>query len=144
MKGCTVRMLIGMDCFPRHQKNGKMMAVQGGKLLEWTNTASHVRQAIQILELRFAFVGITEEWEYSVCLFHAMFGGSVHRREFLNVRPGVLPSRGKQYNATILKGFKDESDGELYARVIEIFWSNIRTFGVEREACQMSRESSSA
>ena len=39
----------------------------------------------------FAFVGLTEEWDLSVCLFHRMFGGECHVREFLDVRPGSTP-----------------------------------------------------
>ena len=37
---------------------------------------------------RFAFVGLTEYYDASVCLFHEMFGGRVRPNEFKNVREG--------------------------------------------------------
>jgi len=40
---------------------------------------------------KFAFVGITEHFDLSVCLFHAMFGGNCRKVEFLNMRPGIHP-----------------------------------------------------
>ena len=33
-----------------------------------------------------AFVGLTEEWNDSICLFHAMFGGRMNPHSFQNVR----------------------------------------------------------
>merc|ERR1712166_1729650 len=35
----------------------------------------------------FKFVGLTEEWDLSICLFHAMFGGECEESEFANMRP---------------------------------------------------------
>jgi hypothetical protein len=33
-----------------------------------------------------AFVGLTDEWNDSICLLHAMFGGKVNAHSFRNVR----------------------------------------------------------
>jgi hypothetical protein len=37
-----------------------------------------------------AFVGLTEEWDASVCLFHQMLGGHAREIEFLNYRAGKM------------------------------------------------------
>merc|ERR1719401_892886 len=42
---------------------------------------------------KFAFVGLTEEWDLSICLFRAMFGGLCYGADFDNIRPG----RGASY-----------------------------------------------
>lgn len=35
---------------------------------------------------RFAFVGLTDAWEATICLFHASFGGEPHEAELVNTR----------------------------------------------------------
>ena len=55
----------------------------------------NVRVAISRLR-GFAFVGLTDDWASSICLFHLMFGGRCLAAERRNVRPGqcehtVLP-----------------------------------------------------
>jgi hypothetical protein len=34
-----------------------------------------------------AFLGDTDDWDNSICLFHAMFGGRSSNHSFVNVRP---------------------------------------------------------
>ena len=34
----------------------------------------------------FEFVGLTDYWRESICLFHAMFGGNITKHELDNVR----------------------------------------------------------
>ena len=48
-----------------------------------------------------AFVGMTEAWDLSVCLFHAMFGGECLAVEFNNSRPSSeLGTRPDGINST--------------------------------------------
>jgi hypothetical protein len=94
---------------------------------------------MQLLENDFAFVGLTGEWDLSVCLFHKMYGGKCHSREFVNVRPGSHHS--KQYDTQILGGFTDEMDGKLYERASKLFWSNVDKFGVTGQSCRQTCES---
>ena len=42
----------------------------------------------------FAFVGVTEFWEASICLFHEKFGGHSNAAELVNVRKGNYRSNG--------------------------------------------------
>merc|ERR1712151_1036130 len=90
--------------------------------------------AIRVLEKEFKFIGLTEEWDISVCLFHKMFGGNCHRREFVNLRPGTESST-EPYSTDILQGFVDEVDGKFYAKARRMFLSNLQRFGVSRESC---------
>lgn len=54
-----------------------------------------------------AFVGLTERFELSVRLFHAMFGGIPHRAQFANVRPSLL-----RVGETPKGEVNEEEDGE--------------------------------
>merc|ERR1740130_1700859 len=100
-------MMNGIHC-------GKQVAV----------TDDMVELALWRLSDGFAFVGLTEEWALSVCLFHAMFGGDCHEREFLNVRPGVKHADHENYDASVLEGWVDPYDGALYAHTAKTFWEN--------------------
>ena len=49
-----------------------------------------LKQAVSFLRSeKMAFVGLTDYWTESICLFHAMFGGNITAHEFTNTRPGV-------------------------------------------------------
>jgi len=48
----------------------------------------------------FAFVGLTDYWTETVCLFHAMYGGPVTKHELDNVRPGVARIVGSNVTGT--------------------------------------------
>ena len=52
------------------------------------NLVPDVKSAIERIDTGFSFVGITEAWALSVCLFHSIFGGSCLPIEFINNRPG--------------------------------------------------------
>jgi len=121
--GCAVGMMLGRSC---GSNKGQV-------------NADDAEQAIKILEDEFAFVGLTDEWDLSVCLFHKMHGGKCHSREFVNTRPGI--SSSKQYDTQTLGGFTDEVDGKLYARAKQLFWSNVDKFGVTGQSCKETCES---
>lgn len=96
----------------------------------------NVAQAVDTLHTRFAFVGLTDEWDLSVCLFHRMFGGACHPREFKNVRPGRNLSGGAGYDTAMLDGFTDEADNAFYDEAKTIFWKNIEQFAVTEASCR--------
>merc|ERR1719456_1356898 len=74
-EGCTAKMIVGMSC--AEYSHGSAPLEGQPQLNE-----SIVEKAIWRLDNGFAFIGLTEEWPLSVCLFHAMFGGKCHSREF--------------------------------------------------------------
>ncbi|KAK3233048.1 hypothetical protein CYMTET_56634 [Cymbomonas tetramitiformis] len=72
--GCQTRMLLGHSCVDRN----------------WRATEADVVKAERRLT-RLAFIGITEYFDASVCLWHAMYGGRAPRVAFHNMRPGIYP-----------------------------------------------------
>lgn len=132
-EGCVVRMLNGLSCPEYSHPSGlKKQAALNQSL---------VKSAIKRIDQGFAFVGLTEEWDLSVCLFHAMFGGSCHPREFENTRPGTQRLAGTltasgSYNASVLGDWEDPYDEPVYAHARDIFWKNIHDFGVNPDTCR--------
>lgn len=118
--GCSVRMMNGHKCGDQVPVTPKMMST-----------------AMERLKTGFAFVGLTDQWELSVCLFHAMFGGDCHEREFENVRPGANQT-GSLYETEKLGSWTDMYDGPLYAAAETIFRVNAEKFGVNHTSCQRS------
>lgn len=132
-KGCMVRMLtkdpIGWghkDCLGVDEEYQKM-----GELNVSTDDVVEAKRRLR----RYAFVGITEEWSLSVCLFHTMFGGTCHQAEFADVRL-QRNSSAELYDTSVLEGNIDEFDGALYEEALSIFHENLRTYGVSDESCQ--------
>jgi len=82
----------------------------------------------------FAFIGLTEHFELSVCLFHAMFGGTCFPVESMNMRPGVETYDSDELLSE-LDGFEDIHDNAVYAAASNRFWSDIETFKVNNATC---------
>lgn len=120
--GCSVRMLNGEHCGGDRGDGGEV-------------TQAMVDTAVDRLETGFAFVGLVDQWALSVCLFHQMFGGPCHKREFADVRPGQKHSNSS-YDTTDLHGWKDSYDGALYDRAYVLFWSNAAKYNASAETCQ--------
>ena len=79
--GCQTRMLLGRRCNEATTLNAKKM-----------------NEAIRRLRTHLVFVGLTDEWNDSMCLFHRMFGGKAVAGSFKNVRDTakILASDGKE------------------------------------------------
>lgn len=127
VQGCAVRMLT-----------------MGGEPCGWGRiTGSVIRQALSTLAA-FQYVGITEHWDLSVCLWHRMFGGGPGKpwwarcepAQFLNTRPGKAWQAGAHGHSTAaLEGFVDTVDGRLYEAAKEIFRRNVERYNVTVESC---------
>lgn len=101
--GCATRMLTGEHC-----------AVEGKKGDELVNiTQERIQLAIERVN-SMAFVGLTEEWDESVCLFHLMFGSKVYRAEFKDIHRG-RNKKGADWGEDPLGDFVDEADEAVYA-----------------------------
>lgn len=141
---CQTKMLLGMACAaPVPEGKGAQMLVEASKLLRSD---------------AFVFVGIQEQWERSICLFHATLGrgtspmiseledlGHSHnsngplslRRTSRGCR--LRSSSGEcfdtsnianMYNESVLGGWRDELDEALYAVAIEVFHANLARYGL--------------
>jgi hypothetical protein len=96
-----------------------------------------VSVAIKALQEGFAFVGITEEWTLSVCLFHAMFGGPCLNSDLQNTRPGS-EANSSDYDTSELYGWVDVWDRPVYAEAVSLFESARNLYGVDSQWCASS------
>ena len=150
ISSCQTKMILGYKCASDKPTLG----------------SEDLRRAMDIVENDFLFVGITEDFDMSVCLFHAMLGGTVNPNEFKNSRPtstnpffekirkkiGVKSASSLKsmfqksdeglYDETPLTQihYVDPFDEALYAHVRHLFYERVAMFDLE--AC-LSEVSSS-
>lgn len=67
------------------------------------------------------FVGLTNKWEESICLFHAEWGGEVRSAELLNTRPNELMKSQTAAELTKEWPCKDDLDEFVYGCALERF-----------------------
>jgi hypothetical protein len=126
--GCTVKMLT---------RSGTDVCVNQTKPLD-----SEVTEAVLRIEEDFAFVGLTDEWRLSICLFHAMFGGVANEIELMavgsthtTVGVGRTVVDTSQYNTSVLEGFTDSFDGPVYEKATYRFQRDIQLYGLSEDSC---------
>mmetsp|Transcript_45210 Transcript_45210/g.104807 ORF Transcript_45210/g.104807 Transcript_45210/m.104807 type:complete len:340 (+) Transcript_45210:53-1072(+) len=98
-------------------------------------TAWEIREARKRVKEGFAFVGITEEWELSMCLFHKKFGGPCIKSEFLVCHPAFSDPNDRQDQERALRNWKDDFDGPLYEYARKLFHEELKRFDVSAETC---------
>jgi hypothetical protein len=97
-------------------------------------TDAEVTEAKRRLETGFAFVGNTDEWNLSLCLFNKMFNQTCRPTQFYNSHP----SQGKTtsvYDTKMLKGWRDRYDNEVYDLAIAIYKANLKKYKVSESSC---------
>jgi hypothetical protein len=123
VENCTANMLTGREC----SSSG---SVDVGRALAVVN--------------RLGFVGLTEEWVLSVCLWHKRFGGRMLPAELANVRPGsmtVATEGFARYNDHALLGqWQPAADVAVFEAAKARFWREIKIFGITREDCQQQAQ----
>jgi hypothetical protein len=121
--GCQVHMLTGNEC-----------GVMGSQIKNQVNETDALSNALSAIDT-LGFVGLTEEWPLSVCLFHVRFGGSCYKASFINVRPGKSIHR---YDTILGKigSWNIGPDEVLYNATVDRFWKDIKTYGVTRAKCR--------
>merc|ERR1719401_1007916 len=120
MAGCTARQLTVAELDPCYRMP--------------LPTSEDVNLARRRLEQGFAFVGITEQWDLSVCLFRAMFGGQCIGSDFFNTRPGANSS-SSDYDTSGLHGWVDTVDAPVYAEGLKLFELTRKVYGVDSDQC---------
>lgn len=153
VRGTVVKMLAGQgadaNCChlyptptPHHPSEGNWTECKPG----CPDMTPNVPLAMERFEDAFAFVGITEEWALSICLFHVMFGGKCLGTEFINMRPGP-PSRKRRPRTASSSDLRsgrepsiaansDEYDGALYRRAVQRFRADLSRHDVTPRRCQ--------
>jgi hypothetical protein len=109
VQGCAAKMLVGRSCNAREPV-----------------TDQEVVQASRRLAA-FGFVGIVEEWNLSICLFHRLFGGVPNPVEGEAVRVGQTSpaSAGSLYSTAVLEGARDGADAAVYADAVLRFRQDV-------------------
>lgn len=95
--------------------------------------------AIERLQTGFRFVGLVEEYDLSVCLFHKMFGGECYENEFINMRAGADDKEDSKLDLMVmLEEEPDPYDNKVYEVAEEIFWDNVKQYDVSRTTCAIT------
>jgi hypothetical protein len=97
-----------------------------------------VRLAIERLEA-FAFIGLLEKYDLSICLFHRMFKTECLPVDFFNMRPHVIEANEteekKARDLAILLRNPDPFDEPVYDAAARKFWENVKKYDVRRSTC---------
>jgi hypothetical protein len=131
--GCAVRQLTRYYAFACGS-DMEMKRRDGEQLARPVLSSGDVSDAIDMLHDGFAFVGITDQWALSVCLFRVMFGGQCLASDVLDVRPGDNSS-SSYYDTSELFDWVDNWDGPLYAEAEDLFESALTVYGVDASSC---------
>eukprot|EP00927_Polykrikos_kofoidii_P033064 TRINITY_DN27_c0_g2_i2.p1 TRINITY_DN27_c0_g2~~TRINITY_DN27_c0_g2_i2.p1 ORF type:complete len:658 (+),score=63.26 TRINITY_DN27_c0_g2_i2:99-1976(+) len=118
VENCTANMLTGRSCGEFGPPN--------------------IDRALDLVD-KLGFVGLTDEWVMSVCLWHKRFGGRMLPAELIDFRPGVAPSFGTTttYDAKrFLGGWQPTADTLVFAAAARRFWTEVEKFGVDRATCE--------
>ena len=85
-------------------------------------TPSLIDEARRRLWTGAAFVGLVENWDQSVCLFHKLMGGLPREQEMRNVHRGVgKRGEARLYDTSLAVGWHDEADEALYEEAKVVF-----------------------
>jgi len=111
--GCMTRMLSGETC-------------ADGILQE--NGIENLQMALDVILNHLDFVGLTEEWNESICQFHRLFGGKKKNHDSTDTLYWDTPLQGefsnvhkstkqKIFTTKHLNGFQDHADRAVYEAV---------------------------
>merc|ERR1711870_43256 len=91
----------------RDASDGKGRSVCGGRAQnERPVSKEEIQLAINRVQ-EMTFVGITEEWNLSICLFHSIYGSTCSGHDFIN-------TRRNPHEHHVDSDFRDEIDRPLY------------------------------
>lgn len=132
VQGCYVMMIVGDDPeLGYHCLGMDLISIP-------TPTEEQDALAVQRLREGVAFVGLTDDWDLSICLFHAMFGGTCVPEEMEYNREGPNRTGHEPYDTAAMEDFVDVHDGKVYAEGVRMFESNLKEYQVTRPSCRAS------
>lgn len=129
--GCQTKMLVGHGCFEKH----KLTDAEIDKAHEIVSSGAH-------------FVGLTERYAESICLFHIKYGGRLYDFEVKSGEtPAFAEAGGHGHSAAareagvpeaLWHGGPKDADVTLYALARDRFEADIDDNKVEMAACMRS------
>jgi len=117
VQGCASSMLSGHGC------------ATGKRSLEDLQADAH--QAVAKIP-QIGFVGLTNHWDLTVCMWHAKYGGECLEAEFANVRPGKYSSA---HDETIFDSSFHPIDDAIYDAAALQFMHDMKTYDVSPKTC---------
>ena len=105
---CQIKMVLGHRCY---------MKVDPSLL--------NVDKAIQRITSEHFFMGITDRWDESICLFHAWYGGSTQPFELRNNRPTTKKEQEVENSTQDLDQYSD-LDFKLFSRATQVFEARLK------------------
>merc|ERR1719436_379759 len=102
---------------------------------EMPPTRAEVDEATRRLLTGFSFIGMTEQWDLSICLFNVMFNQACRSYQFANNHPTTGGSM-TIYDTAELNGFRDPYDNELFDFGVKLFEANLKRYNVSETSCQ--------
>merc|ERR1712203_49533 len=99
----------------------KMLTRAGLSLVDHTPpTDAEVQEAKIRVKTGFSFIGITEHWHLSLCLFNRMFNQKCRAIQFANTHP-TSGTTSSKYNISELRGWTDRFNGEVFDVAMKVF-----------------------
>jgi hypothetical protein len=87
----------------------------------------------------FTFVGIFEEYDLSICLFHTLYRSECRPVEFNKIQETDFRDtlKGREAEISLLKQNKDPYDTPLYEAALNRFRGDCELYKINRETCRM-------
>lgn len=117
LTGCYAKMMNGIGCNE-----------------DYVLTSDEVKKAAHFVEHKASFVGLTNRFEESVCLFHAMYGGLVYHFETKD----FVMNHGKHeelHDEAPLGDWQDAEDDIVFAAASRKFADSMATHYEQVNAC---------
>jgi hypothetical protein len=99
-------------------------------------TRADVDLAKRRLQTGFSFIGMTDQWELSICLFNTMFNQECRAFQFHDSRPTNGQQGKTDYDTSVLRGYTDPYDNEVFSVGRKIFEANLAKYNVSESSCQ--------
>eukprot|EP00931_Biecheleriopsis_adriatica_P079634 TRINITY_DN53019_c0_g1_i1.p1 TRINITY_DN53019_c0_g1~~TRINITY_DN53019_c0_g1_i1.p1 ORF type:complete len:305 (+),score=22.51 TRINITY_DN53019_c0_g1_i1:74-988(+) len=96
---------------------------------------AEVEEAKLRLQTGFSFIGLTEKWKLSICLFNTMFNQACRSLQFANLHR-THGKTSSTYDITQLKGWRDPYDTELYNIAVKMFEASLTKHNVNESSCE--------
>ena len=117
LTGCYAKMMNGIGCNEEYQLS-----------------ADKVQKAADFVEHKASFVGMTGRFEESICLFHAMYGGTLYHfeaKEFVIARGEPR----EPHDESALGDWEDEEDNVVYAAGSRRFAKDLAAHDEQVRSC---------
>merc|ERR1719188_2381472 len=98
-------------------------------------TRAEIELAKFRLQTGFAFIGNTDQWNLSICLFNVMFKQPCRSYQFRNMH-ATEGKTTETYDTSPLRGYRDPYDAEVYEVGMQVFADNLMKYNVSESSCQ--------